>query len=157
MSSNLPLLTIPWISFWMYFVAFLRIQEVRARWHKLESPIHTYNYFCFQKKFGLWKKICHETLKMAQIREKFELRVTFRKTDTPEIHHPLWFGWFLAQVCIMTRNASPQNFRFLAHLLSKLQHLRKCFNFRSNCGFYDQRIFKWHSHIIVAYSRQFSL
>ena len=39
----------------------------------------------------------------------------------------------------MTRNACPQNFSFLAHLLSKLQHLNKCLYFRPNCGFYDQQ------------------
>ena len=36
-------------------------QEIRAQWHKIESPI------------GLWKEICHGTLKMVQIRDKFEL------------------------------------------------------------------------------------
>ena len=55
------------------------------------------------------------------------LRVTFCKTDTPEIHDPFRFALFLAQVCIMTRNACPQNYSFLAYLLSKLQHLKKCF------------------------------
>ena len=46
------------------------------------------------------------------------LRVTFCKTDAPEIHDPL----DLLEVCIVTRNASCQNFSFLTHLLSKLQH-----------------------------------
>ena len=77
------------------------------------------------------------------------LKSHFCKTDTPEIYDPPWIAWLLAQVCIMTRNACPRNFSFLAHLLSKLQHLKKCFNIRPHCGFYDQRIFKWHGHVFI--------
>ena len=59
--------------------------------------------------------------------------LSLRLTDTPEIPEipeipdppsPM-ISLILAQVCIMTRNACPQNFSFLAHLLSKLQHLKK--------------------------------
>ena len=85
------------------------------------------------------------------------LWVTFCKTDTPEIHDPPRFPWFLTHVFIMTRNAFPQNFSFLAHFLSKLQHLKKCFNLRSNCGFYDQCILKWHSNVMLACYWQFAL
>ena len=84
------------------------------------------------------------------------LRVTFCKTDTPEIHDPHRFPWFLAHVFTMTRNAFPTNFSFLAKLLSKLQHLKKCFNFRRTCGFYDQCILRSHSNVILAYYWQFT-
>ena len=48
-----------------------------------------------------------------------ELKVSFCKTDTPEIHDPPPDSLDFWQKCIMTRKACLQNFSFLAHLLSK--------------------------------------
>ena len=68
------------------------------------------------------------------------LRVTFCKTETPEIHDPLLICLIFGTSVYHDKKFMSANFSLLAHLLSKLQHLKKCFNFRPNYGFYDQPI-----------------
>ena len=49
----------------------------------------------------------------------------------------------------MTRNASPQNFSFLAHLLSKLQHLKNALT-SGQIAVFAISVFLSDSHVIIS-------
>ena len=59
-------------------------------------------------------------------------RITFCKTDTPEIHDPpLIFGTSVHH----DKKCMSSNFQLPCSFTLKLQHPKKCFECRPNCGF----------------------